>query len=252
MLRKFQVTGRKQRDFLPLGQPMNDTDRPRTHLWVELLGKQKAQTKPSPTMQRLLELFHLAKNLPLNTRVQLTALWGTLHWDPKLAVSNFRCSKAFIQHSYQLLLHIKNWEPKARPKSHTFAGQHLKTTSSKKHKPYPSPSPQPTTSQKFITYCRLGVWDRDRDFVLDLDRLALLLLLLLLLSFLRLGENKQTKPQQGYTLVRYLLPPWSSSKVVHCTSVEEMVFTEVFIRKRFLPTHCKGSLKLAASPLALF
>lgn len=88
---------------------------------------------------------------------QLTALWGTLHRDPKLAVSNFRCSKAFMQHSYQLLLHIKSWEPKARPKSHTFAGQQLKTTSSKKHKPYPSPSPQPTTSQKFITYCRLGV-----------------------------------------------------------------------------------------------
>lgn len=90
----------------------------------------------------------------------------------------------------------------------------------------PAPSPQPPpTKQKSTTYCRLGVWDRDLDFVLDLDRLALLLLLLLLLSFLMLGGGEG---KERITFLRYSLLPWSSSKVVHCTSVEETVFTEVF------------------------
>lgn len=56
-----------------------------------------------------------------------------------------------------------------------------------------TPTNQPTT------YCRLGVWDRDRDFVLDLDRLALLLLLLLLLSFLMLCVGAERREKQGYT-----------------------------------------------------
>lgn len=92
-------------------------------------------------------------------------------------------------------------------------------------KPCPPPCNRPPTKQKSTTYCRLGVWDRDLDFVLDLDRLALLLLLLLLLSFLMLGREGKKKKLHFWG-TRYVHEV--AQKVVHCTSVEETVFTEVF------------------------
>lgn len=100
-----------------------------------------------------------------------------------------------------------------------------------------------TTQTKSTTYCLLGVWDRDRDFVLDLDRLALLLLLLLLLSFLMLegGRKKQSYPSEVSI---------TSIKQLRSRSVEDR---KVPLHRRvFSPTRCKGSLKLAAFLLALF
>lgn len=94
------------------------------------------------------------------------------------------------------------------------------------------------------THCLRGVWERERDFVRERDRLALLLLRLLLLSFLSLQRQTSTAQALG--------TPGRAQEELPELQLKALVPKHSLIRRGVLPTHCKGSLRFAASLLALF